>query len=73
MGLKESDMTERLTLSGHPRLEIEILNYCTLYSTVQQYTQNPITCKGYMGYMTKYPQTRELTCMTGRVNAGSHL
>ena len=72
-GLKESDTTERLTLTGYPRLEIKVLNCSTLYSTVQQCTQNPVTCRGYMGHTTKYPQTRELTYMIGRVNPGSHL
>ena len=72
-GLKESDTTERLTLTGYPRLEIKVLNYSTLYSTVQQCTQNPVTCRGYMGHTTKYPQTRELTYTIGHVNAGSHL
>ena len=55
-GLKESDMPERLTPTGHPRLEIKILNYCTLYRIVEQCSQNPVTCRGYLGYMAKYPR-----------------
>ena len=48
-GLKESDMPERLIPAGHPRLEIKILNYCTLYRIVYQCTQNPITVEGTWG------------------------
>ena len=57
---------------GHRGLEIKILYYCTLYSTVQKSTQN----FNHLQRMHKYDkvcQTHELTYVMGHANACSHL